>query len=91
MTMFTLAFWHLTLVRAVKTFAQALAALLGANAVDLVHANWFVTLSTAGLAGLMSVLTSVSTISTDAPQLNAATSGPKAGPLSDGRNPLDTV
>jgi hypothetical protein len=89
--MFTLAFWHLALIRATKTFAQTLAALLGANAADLVHADWLVTLSTAGLAAVMSVLTSVSSVATDAPPAGVGASGPAAGTLADGRNPLDTV
>lgn len=45
--------------RAVKTFAQALVAVLSAGSMDLLSVPWTAALSTAGLAALLSVLTSV--------------------------------
>lgn len=45
--------------RAIKTFCQALAATLTAGAVDLISVPWTGALSAAGLAALLSVLTSV--------------------------------
>lgn len=45
--------------RAVKTFAQTLAAVLTAGAVDLLSVPWAGALSAAGMAALLSVLTSV--------------------------------
>lgn len=57
--MFTRQFWTLTAERAVKTFAQALAAVLAASGVGLLSADWKVALSTAGMATVVSVLTSV--------------------------------
>ena len=45
--------------RALKTFAQSLAAILTAGAVDLLSVPWVGALSAAGLAALLSVLTSV--------------------------------
>jgi hypothetical protein len=45
--------------RALKTFAQSLAAILTAGAVDLLSVPWAGALSAAGLAALLSVLTSV--------------------------------
>lgn len=57
--MFTAAFWKDAAVRAVKTFAQAEVALLGANSVGLLDAPWGASLSAAGMAALLSVLTSV--------------------------------
>lgn len=45
-------------VRAVKTFAQALVAFIGAAAV-VQEVNWLMALSAAGLAGVLSLLTSV--------------------------------
>ena len=45
--------------RAVKTFAQALVAILTAGATDLLSVGWLAALSTAGMAALVSVLTSI--------------------------------
>lgn len=45
--------------RAGKTFAQALIAVLGAGTVGLFSVNWAGALSAAGMAALLSVLTSV--------------------------------
>jgi hypothetical protein len=56
---YTAAFWRAALERAVKTFAQTLAALLGAGGLGLLTAPWTNALSTAGLAALLSVLTSI--------------------------------
>jgi Putative lactococcus lactis phage r1t holin len=57
--MFTRQFWMLTAERAVKTFAQALAAVLVASGAGLLSADWKAALSTAGMATVVSVLTSV--------------------------------
>lgn len=57
--MFSRLFWTLTVERAVKSFAQALVALLGAGGMDLFHAPWYAMLSTASMAAVLSVLTSV--------------------------------
>jgi hypothetical protein len=53
------AFWRAAGERAVKTFAQSLAALLGAGGLGLLDVAWTASLSTAGLAALLSLLTSV--------------------------------
>lgn len=45
--------------RAVKTFCQALVAVLGAGATNLIDVPWLAALATAGFAALLSVLTSV--------------------------------
>jgi hypothetical protein len=45
--------------RAVKTFCQALIAALGAGATDLLSVGWRQALSVAGMAAVLSVLTSV--------------------------------
>ena len=78
--MFTLAFWRATAERAVKTFAQALAALLVADGTDLLTTNWGDRLSVAGMAAVVSVLTSVASSATGAgPSLgNAETLNPAA-------------
>lgn len=57
--MFTIAFWQDAAERAVKTFAQALVAVLSASGLGLLNAPWLTALSTAGMAALLSVLTSV--------------------------------
>lgn len=45
--------------RAIKTFCQALAATLTAGAVDVISVPWVGALSTAAMAALLSVLTSI--------------------------------
>lgn len=57
--MWTADFWRATAERALKTFAQTLVALLAAGKLDLIHAPWIDSLSAAGMATLLSVLTSV--------------------------------
>lgn len=57
--MFTYRFWLSASERAVKTFAQTLVAILGANSFGLLTAPWTMALSTAGMATLLSVLTSI--------------------------------
>lgn len=53
-------FWLDTIERSVKTVAQTIASLLVADGViGLLEVNWQVTLSVSGLAGLISVLTSI--------------------------------
>lgn len=57
--MFTLTFWKDAFERAVKTVAQAAVAVLAANATGLLDVDWLQIASVAGLAGLVSILTSV--------------------------------
>ena len=64
--MFTLAFWKATAERAVKTFAQALVAVL-AGVYGLTDVDWATSLSAAGLATLLSVLTSIASSQLGAP------------------------
>jgi Putative lactococcus lactis phage r1t holin len=52
-------FWAATAERAVKTFAQTLAALLVADGTDLLSTLWTDRLSVAGMAAVVSLLTSV--------------------------------
>jgi len=56
--MFTLAFWKAAAERAVKTFAQSFAASL-AVATSLTDAPWMPALSAAGLATVLSLVTSL--------------------------------
>lgn len=53
------AFWAAAAERAIKTVAQTALALLTADATGLFDVNWASIGSTAGLAGFVSILTSV--------------------------------
>ena len=57
--MFTYRFWQLASERAVKTFAQSLLAIFSATGVGLLTVPWMAALSTAGMAAVLSVLTSM--------------------------------
>jgi hypothetical protein len=57
--MWTAAFWKATAERAVKTFAQASLAALGVGAVNLASVGWLPALTLAGVATLLSVLSSL--------------------------------
>ena len=51
-------FWKAAAVRAIKTFAQALIAAIGASTM-FGQVEWMAALSTAGLAAVLSILTSL--------------------------------
>ena len=53
-------FWRATGIRAVKTVCQTAAALIGTNAMGITDVDWLGVVSGAALAGIVSVLTSVS-------------------------------
>ncbi|MFI8931054.1 hypothetical protein C9F11_06380 [Streptomyces sp. YIM 121038] len=57
--MWSAAFWKATAERAVRTFAQALAAILVAGATNLLDVAWAAALGTAGMAALLAVLTAL--------------------------------
>lgn len=57
--MFTKTFWKDTAERAVKTFAQSMAAVLTAGVTGVLDVDWINALSVSLLATLVSVLTSV--------------------------------
>lgn len=60
-------FWTAAAERSIKTFAQALAALLIADGTGLLESDWAARLSAAGMAALISVLTSVASNGTGDP------------------------
>jgi hypothetical protein len=66
--MFSLYFWKATAERAVKSFAQSLVALLGAGQVGLLDVNWASALSIAGMALVLSVLSSIGSARFGVPQ-----------------------
>lgn len=55
----TKLFWTDAIERSIKTVAQSIIALLTSNVTGLLDIDWKVTLSVSGLAGLVSILTSV--------------------------------
>ena len=57
--MWTRAFWLAVLERAVKTLAQTAAAMLIASGSGLLDADWITVASVAGMAAVVSVLTSI--------------------------------
>lgn len=56
----TIEFFKAALIRAVRTFAQAAIGAIGSTAL-FSEVNWPVVLSTAGLATVVSILTSIAT------------------------------
>ena len=59
--MFTKNFWKQSLERLIKTFAQAILALITSDGLGIVDVNWGKVLSVAALAALASLLTSIVT------------------------------
>ncbi|MEU5894797.1 MULTISPECIES: holin [Streptomyces] len=57
--MWNAAFWKATAERAIRTFAQALAAVLVAGATSLLDVAWGAAFATAGLAAVLAVLTAI--------------------------------
>lgn len=55
----TLVFFKSLLERAIKTFAQALLAVMGVGVTNVLSVPWTAALLTAGTAALISVLTSI--------------------------------
>lgn len=54
-------FWKDALIRAVRTFCQVLATLIGTDYVNIVELNWPQMLGIAATSAVVSILTSVST------------------------------
>ena len=57
--MFASYFWRATAERAVKSFAQSLLAILSASSLGLLEVDWVTCLSTAAMATVLSLLSSV--------------------------------
>ncbi len=71
--MFTKTFWAQAFERALKTFAQAVLALLTGDGLGLLDVNWGTVASVAGLAALASVLTSIVSLPVGEPDSPSAT------------------
>lgn len=54
--------WAAAGIRALRTFAQTLAALLGTDAVNIIHVSWLEMLGVAATAAVLSVLTSIASL-----------------------------
>jgi Putative lactococcus lactis phage r1t holin len=78
--MFTAMFWKRATERAVKSFAQSLAALLSASGLGLFNANWVQALSTAGMVALLSVLTSLASTKVGDSESPSVLPAPHASP-----------
>ena len=52
-------FWIATLVRAIKTFAQAMVAQIGAGSIGILSFDWATALSVSAMAFVLSVFTSI--------------------------------
>lgn len=65
--MWSTSFWRATSERALRTFAQALAALIGAGAVNIIDIDWPASIGIAATAALLSVLTSIGAADFGAP------------------------
>lgn len=58
-TLITTRFWVAAIERAVKTWAQAMVALIGANTVAVTDLDWLQLFAVSATAALVSILTSV--------------------------------
>ena len=54
-----LEFWEAALIRAIKTFAQAMLAVVGTDAVGITDVDWVAAAEVGALAAVLSLLTSV--------------------------------
>lgn len=83
--MYAKAFWLATGERAARTFCQALLGLLVADQTDLLTTDWIGALSAAGMATVLSVLTSVASsgVGGVGPSLANEVTSPPAPPVKD--------
>lgn len=58
-TQMTLEFWKAAAIRAIKTFAQAMVAQIGAGSVGIVAFDWAGALSVSAMAAILSIFTSL--------------------------------
>ena len=60
--MFNRRFWTLSLERAIKSFAQTFVAILGVQSTLIQDAPWYTAASTAALAFVLSIMTSIGSL-----------------------------
>lgn len=65
---FTMEWAAASTIRALKTFAQSMLSMLGADQIGILQADWQQALSVAAMAAILSLLTSVYGL----PEINAA-------------------
>ena len=70
--MWRVLFWKATAERAIKTFAQSFLAAVGVGAVTLASIGWLQALTLAGVATLLSVLSSLASAKVNAPEGESA-------------------
>ena len=76
--MFGTYFWKSTAERALKSFAQSLLAVLSASSMGLLDVDWVTSLSTAGMATILSVLSSIASTRVGSDQDPSALSSTRA-------------
>lgn len=54
-------FWKSALIRALRTFCQSLATLIGTDAVNIIDIDWLTILGISATTAVMSILTSIAT------------------------------
>lgn len=90
--MWTASFWLQALERAIKTFAQAAVALLTADGIGVAEIEWGGTAAAAGLAALVSILTSLAGAGVgapDSPSLVPVTTPPRPASPDTIDDPVD--
>lgn len=97
-TLLTSRFWVAAVERAVKTWAQSMVALIGANAVAVTDLDWLQLFAVSGTAAIVSLLTSVASagIGPHGPSLAdesvippRMTTGPDNGTAAHAGDPID--
>ena len=66
--MFTKEFWKATLVRAIRTFAEAMLSYIGTSAIVLKDVDWLAALSAGGFGAVCAVLLALATGIPEAPK-----------------------
>ena len=66
--MFTWGFWKATLIRAIRTFAEAMLAYIGTGAIVLKDVDWLAALSAGAMGFVIAVLMALATGIPEAPK-----------------------
>lgn len=83
----TKEFWKAALIRAIKTFAQAMVAQIGAGSVGIVAFDWVGALSVSAMAAVLSIFTSLAGL--PEVQLSETIYALDNDPVEDGENEED--